>query len=636
MMRKSPWIAVFCSAVLALAGFAIMMPSAVHAASNVLDYRSFPSPWQAKIDALSNEGKIPGAVVIVKSPDWGVRVGTTGKANIAENIPQAPDMQFRIGSVSKSLTAMIALQLEQEGLIRLDDLVSKYLGETILTHNADKVTIQHCLQMTSGLPEYLNDKNILMTPDLYPTKAWTPQDLVDSMNTMAVVFNPGDTYPNPYETAIYQTPADQASKIPYWWYTNSGLTLVGMIIEKVTGHTMAEEVKSRICDKLGLDDTYFATDETIPSNMIHGYSRANSLQVPTYEDWQDVTNVNPSYAWAAGAVISTPWDMLRYLEALFNSEELLNKGTQKKWKTFVSADLKWFNTDYGVGGLIQAHQAYGDCRGHGGAFPGYHTLIYNFKDSEASIVISTNTWDGSYEVVLLDSVMPLALNAPCEPAPKNNAANVTIDGNGGALLKWQPGRYYGETYNIYVGTNADEVDKASAVTSSVKQYTSSILSAAVDSLQKETQYYWRVDAVTKNNGTIQGPLWSFSTGSTANVTVADNAASLVDLSNSQDKDADAERALAVKWNLTDADAKAYHVYVSVDGGAYQYLGQAASTSDTYYEWKSGYQKFQNPTFQNGPQFGHKYAFKVYVLTASGSPVYSGPYANTGPVEFLSN
>ena len=162
------------------------------------------------------------------------------------------------------------------------------------------------------------------------------------------------------------------------------------------------------------------------------------------------------------------------------------------------------------------------------------------------------------------------------------------------------------------------------------------ISAAVDSLQKETQYYWRVDAVTKDNGTIQGPLWSFSTGSLANVTVTDNAASLADLSNGQDKDADAERALAIKWNLTDANAKAYHIYISVDGGAYQYLGQAASSPDTYYEWKSGFQKFQNPAFLSGPQFGHKYAFMVYVLTASGSPVYTGPYANTGPVEFLSN
>jgi len=345
MMRKNKWFAILCAAVIALAGIAAAIPSAVYAASNVLDYRSFPAGWQATIDALVNDGKIPGAVMVVKSPDWGVRVGTTGKANIAENISPAPDMHFRIGSVSKSFTSMIALQLEQEGLIRLDDVVSKYLGEDVLKRNADKITIQNCLQMTSGLAEYLNDKNILMTPDLYPTKVWKPQDLIDSVNAMDVVFNPGDTYPNPYETALFQIPADQASRVPYWWYTNSGLILVGMIIEKVTGHTMAEEVQARICDKIGLDDTYFAMDETVPSNMIHGYSRANSLQVPTYDDWQDITNINPSYAWAAGSIISTPWDMLHYVEALFNSEDLINKGTQMKWKTFVSADLKWFNTD---------------------------------------------------------------------------------------------------------------------------------------------------------------------------------------------------------------------------------------------------------------------------------------------------
>src|SRR5271165_4902716 len=119
-------------------------------ASNAVPYRPFPATWQQTLDSLTTGGEIPGAVIIVKSPDWGVRVGVTGMSNLATGAPMAPWMQFRIGSVTKLFLTQAILRLEQDGKIRLSDPVPRYLGDNPLVTgipNIANITVGELLQM---------------------------------------------------------------------------------------------------------------------------------------------------------------------------------------------------------------------------------------------------------------------------------------------------------------------------------------------------------------------------------------------------------------------------------------------------------------------------------------------------------
>ena len=481
-------------------------------ASNDLEYESFPETWQDKLDEFTNSDKTPGAIMIVHSPEWGVRVGVSGMADLETLAPPTPDIQFRVGSVTKMFTAMVILQMESEGLIRFDDTVDKYLtGDVKLEVNADTVTIIDLLQMKSGLPSYLENNTLANSINTNPLNAWQPSQLLQFANEGTKSFDPGQTYPNPYQTALFGTAADEAAPEPYWWYVNTNYLILGMIIEKVTGNKIEDELKERIFDRLDMQDSHFAVDEQIPDRMMRGYSKENLLQHPTgtIENWKDITILNPSFAWSAGSIISTPWDLMRFLKAIFTEDIIINKGIRKKWLNYVSADIHWMGMEYGVGGLMQSHRPYGDCRGHGGAINGFKDLLYYFYDDETFVVICLNTMDGETEVDILDTITPMVIDYPVNyPTPASNKANVEFTVGNILNLQWQAGTIYGDQYEIMIGTDYDTVSM-----SETADYTTTDRSYTINTLNENTTYYWKVDAVSDAKGRVQGPVWSFTTGS---------------------------------------------------------------------------------------------------------------------------
>jgi D-alanyl-D-alanine carboxypeptidase len=489
--------------------------------SNALPYRVFPAAWQAVLDKLVGDEVVPGALVIVKSPVWGVRVGTAGLAEIATRTPMSPGQQFRIGSVSKVFTGQAVLRLEQEGRLRLTDPVLKFLGDDPIVKdipNIEKVTVADLLQMKSGIANYLTT-DILVSVRANPSIHYSPDQLMKGLGKSAPQpippdFAPGQTYPDPYWSQLFKPRLPEPAPYPFWYYSNSNYVLLGMVIEKVTHLPVADAIQLYVIDRAGLRDTFFATDEKRTPTM-RGYTQYDAIGTnKIYNDWCDVTGTNPSYAWTAGAVVSTPWDLLRFLETMFRSDRLLNAGTKDKWFSFASADihLGWAPIEYGAGALMQAHRAYGDFRGHGGAYPGYKTLIYYFPDAQTSFVLASNTWDQTGpqapEVVMLDAIMTLVKSSVTAPSPHNSGV---IGAPGKVQLRWQTGRVYGDGYNIYLGTDPDHVDSATtAAHSDVTLYRSKVNSVEVDALELDETYFWRVDTVDGDR-TIPGPLWQFTT-----------------------------------------------------------------------------------------------------------------------------
>lgn len=505
-------------------------------ASNSVPYRPFPATWQRTLDSFTTGGEIPGAVIIVKSPDWGVRVGVTGMSNLATGAPMAPWMQFRIGSVTKLFLAQAILRLEQDGKIRLSDPVPTYLGDDPLVAGIPdiaNITVAELLQMTSGINEYLGAPEIGWSPQLTPKRHFDPDDLIGVLSTagpgthLPPYFPPGYTYPNPYWWTVLNpkwgdnplpappVPPPLPPPYPGWAYSNSNYILLGLIAEKVTGLKAEEVIRRYVIDPAGLRDTYFATgNEPLPA--MHGYTKFGSIPYPNpvYATWCDVTETNPSYAWTAGAIVSTPWDLLKFGETVFRTDKILNAGTKNKWFTFVSADSVpgWEPVQYGVGGLLQPERSYGTGRGHGGAFPGYHTLYYYFPDQQVSFVLASNTWDENWEAAMLDEIMPLVSSAVTTPQPGEDAL-VRRSPRGTVHAAWQAGRVYGASYNVYSGAGADQVDRANATShEGVDLQSVNGLEANVKAAPGIT--YWRVDTVAPGQSPplVIGPLWRFRGG----------------------------------------------------------------------------------------------------------------------------
>ena len=253
-------------------------PQAKRGSANAVPYRPFPATWQSTIDALVADGSIPGAVIIVKSPDWGVRVGVTGEANLVSHQKMSPDMQFRVGSVSKAFLAQAILRLEQEGKLKLTDPVLTYLGDNQTVAgipNIDKIVVADLLQMKSGVSNYLEDSGIGFSPQVTPDKHFAPDDLAAAVSKtgqssgkplVAPLFAPGTTYPNPYWESVLQKqpPTPVPAPYPAWNYSNTNYILLGMIAQEITGLPPEDFLQTYVFDVAGLTDTYFATDAKQP------------------------------------------------------------------------------------------------------------------------------------------------------------------------------------------------------------------------------------------------------------------------------------------------------------------------------------------------------------------------------------
>ena len=215
------------------------------------------------------------------------------------------------------------MQLAQEGKLSLDDRVSKYVPGV---PNGDNITIAELLEMRSGLYNYTNAPEISASMDHDPTKVWSPAELLAIAFAHPPNFPPGTAYE----------------------YSNTNYALLGLIIEKVDGKPLAQAMQDRLFGPLHLQHTILPASSvnTIPDPYSHGYlygsclgrhgghtallargqaaARAGTL-LP-----KDYTDVNHSFAAAAGAVISTANDLATWIQALV-AGRVLNAAYQRRW-----------------------------------------------------------------------------------------------------------------------------------------------------------------------------------------------------------------------------------------------------------------------------------------------------------------
>lgn len=322
---------------------------------------------QESLDASIRQLDVPGAVMLIQSPEGAEWLGASGISRIIEADASAetavsegqpwpgtamePDMHFRIASNTKTFTASIILQLAAEKWLSLDQTIADWLGDVV--PGSRIITIRHLLNMTSGLKDYV-DGTFLKESIFNPLRQYSPEELLRIISTEEPVFAPGSD----------------------WQYCNTNYLLLGMIIEKVTGNAFQQEVMDRIVLPLGLSNTYVPAPEEVEMSApyAHGYFFLGDAST----DWVDMAVQNVTGPWAAGNMVSTARDMLKWLNALCSCE-LLEEPQCKEMFTWVgtmgSGNLHQQEFQYYGLGVMK----YNGAIGHKGSLPGYRSAILQYQ-----------------------------------------------------------------------------------------------------------------------------------------------------------------------------------------------------------------------------------------------------------------
>ncbi len=297
-----------CLVVAACSGNAPSSPSSTPAPSEP----AFATRLRPLLLAKMRDLRTPGAIIFVDAPGQGSWTTTLGTSDLATNAPIQVNSYMRIGSITKTFTATVILQLVDEGKLGLDDPVSKYQPEV---PNGVHITIRQLLNMTSGLFEYSQDLGYNQALDADPAKVWNLKDL------LAISFkHPPDFAPG-----------------KGWHYTNTSYILLGMIIEQLTHQSVEEVFQQRIFTPLGMNGTSFpplasslisnphprgylyGTNVDAMNALLNAFAgREQDAQVKVAPGAlpQDATDWNPSSYWTAGSAISTLHDLQIWARAL--------------------------------------------------------------------------------------------------------------------------------------------------------------------------------------------------------------------------------------------------------------------------------------------------------------------------------
>lgn len=340
-----------------------------------------PVALRDTVEATAKELMLPGAMVLLRTPQ-GEFVFGYGATELGGSTPPRADTHFRIASNTKTMTAAVIVLLAQEGKLRFDDPVSKYVSGI---PTVDNITISELLKMRSGLFNYTSAPELAESLDHDPARVWSTDELLAIAVKHSPVFAPRTKYD----------------------YCNTNYALLGLIAEKVEDAPLARIFQDRLFGRLGMKDTLLpaSTSNTIPAPYAHGYLYGSSsfalADAPYPADLvaaaragtlkpNDDTGQNPSYALAAGGVISTANDLATWMRALVGGK-ILNADYQRQWLDSPEPEdsSKPLGQKYGYGITVMTFGP-NSLYFHGGEMPGYNSFMGYDPVNDVTLIIWTN------------------------------------------------------------------------------------------------------------------------------------------------------------------------------------------------------------------------------------------------------
>ncbi|MFD4552491.1 serine hydrolase domain-containing protein [Streptomyces sp. NPDC058466] len=338
-------------------------PSPTPTDSSTGDVRALTPDVTRQLDVavrqVMRQANVPGVTVGLWTPDKGNYVRSFGVADKSTGLRMSPDLYVRIGSETKTFTVTALLELVDEGKVGLDDPIGQYVSGV---PNGERITLRELAGMRSGLFNYSEDPEFFKALTSDPQRPFTPQQLLDYAFKHPVLFPPGKEFS----------------------YCNTNLILLGLVVEKAGGEPLQDFIKKNVLTPAGMRHTVFPTDAAFPTPHAQGYTdQTADGKVADTADW------NPSWGWAAGAMISDLNDLRTWAPTvatgvLPDGTTLISPATQKQRLTTAPTTIP--GAGYGLG--IFNVQGW---IGHNGSLPGYESLTIYLPSAKATLVVLLNT-----------------------------------------------------------------------------------------------------------------------------------------------------------------------------------------------------------------------------------------------------
>ncbi len=313
------------------------------------------------------------------------------------------ETKFRVGSITKTFTAVMILQLVEEDKLSLDTPLAKFFPNI---GDAENITIEHLLRHRSGLGSVTDDPSYRV----WHTKAQTRDKMLELIAAQPKRFEP-----------------DERTQ-----YSNTNYLLLGYIIEAVSEKTYGEELKTRIVDRLGLKHTGYATLADAERNVACSF-RWNGKQ------WTPSSETHPSVPHGAGAIMSTSSDLVRFIEGLF-AGELISKPTLDEMTSLVNR----------VGlGIMRMRAGETPGFGHHGGIDGFRSTVQYYPEDKIAFAVVGNGFNYSSNDII-SALARIAFDLEFE-MPSLEAFDVPVE-----TLKGYEGNYASDEIPMKITIKVDD------------------------------------------------------------------------------------------------------------------------------------------------------------------------------------
>jgi D-alanyl-D-alanine carboxypeptidase len=307
---------------------------------------------------------LPGLAILIED-EFGVWIGSAGKADIKEDVDFRPCTVSKVASITKMMFAAAVMQLREQGKVNIDDKASAWLDKDIVKHvkNLDKVTLRDLMQHSAGIYDIISDGDFYLAVLNNPNKKWKGTELIKFAYDKPEVFQ-------------YVENASKGS------YSNTNTLLLSMCIESITGRPHNEWMHELVIDKLGMSNTYYHTHDELPKQTAQGY----------YDLYNNGTIVNVSNLITGsgngyGGTYSNVFDLHKLIRALFIDKTLVTQQSLDIMQTFIEDDEKG---NLGVG-VLQQYKNVDPLHmgiGHSGRDLGYSADAHYFPTKKNRIFIN--------------------------------------------------------------------------------------------------------------------------------------------------------------------------------------------------------------------------------------------------------
>lgn len=329
------------------------------------DYRSqqLEQKLQNVLDRGIKKYDVEGVSAVIIFPGGKKWIGTGGISH--DTISIAPEMVFAIGSITKNFVAVLTLQLAEEGMLSLDDPLSKWLPEYPYVNS--KITIRQLLNHTSGIYMFWDNQQIWDDLKKDRAKVWTPEEVLSYIREP--YFEPGEGY----------------------HYSNTNYLLMAMIIENATGSNLSAEFKEHFWKPLHITSARLSMEEELPENLAHVYGD-NFNNDGSYQDLTFLPRAShESITYGSSGLFMTAGDLAVWCRSLFEGH-ILNQQSMNEMLRFVRSGFSGSMNDYGLGvELFKRKYSNGKkAYGHSGANIGTSVTMVYLPKQQLTLVVMIN------------------------------------------------------------------------------------------------------------------------------------------------------------------------------------------------------------------------------------------------------